>query len=447
MEFFDYQIEGGRFLARVKRGLLADKPRVGKTGSMIHAADVAGAEDVLEITTGSARRDHAKAWRGFQKIKRKVTPIYSVHDDIPTSGVVITSWSLATGALRQRLQWHGWDAIAPDECKRAKEHDSGRTQALYGEKCDGDGGLVEGVPLVFCLDGTPAPNHYGELWPMMRAVMPETILGVNGKPMSRSTFEAKYCRRKNTPFGLGPIIGNKNAEDLKRRLAPRMLRRSLQDVRPGMPEIVYDTLELDAADNLSELKALERDALMVEFKGRLARAENEDEHDAVLAEIEKAIGPHLRRLTGLAKVAPFAAWLKEQFEDGLDKVVVFAWHHEVIDALAKAFPRKCVVIDGRNSPAQRDERRDAFMKDHKVFGCIGQIIATGEAIDLSAADQVIFIEADWVPGNNDQCAHRVVNVNKSVSTLARFASLPGSIDSDIQSTNARKARDLSRLFS
>ena len=43
MDLFPYQVEGAKFLATVKRGLLADKPRVGKTGSMIGAADIAGA--------------------------------------------------------------------------------------------------------------------------------------------------------------------------------------------------------------------------------------------------------------------------------------------------------------------------------------------------------------------------------------------------------------------
>lgn len=447
MDLFPYQIEGARFLATVKRGLLADKPRVGKTGSAIGAADVTGAEDILEITTGSARRDHVKAWREMQKQKRKVTAIYSASDDIPNSGVIITSWSLATGALFKRLKWHGFDAIIPDECKRAKEADSGRTKALFGEKCDGDGGLIEDVELIWLLDGTPAPNHYGELWPMMRAVMPETILNASGKPLSRSGFELKYCKFASSGFGRGPIIGNKNAADLKRRLGPRMLRRTLQDVRPGMPEIVYDTLELDASDNLAELKSLERDGIVVEFKERLDAARSDEETDAIMAEIESALGPRLRRLTGLAKVGPLAVWLKDQFDDGLEKIVVFAWHIDVIEALAKVFPGKCVVIHGSTMPAARDARKTAFMEDPDVRGCIGQILAAGEAIDLSVADQVVFIEADYVPGNNEQCAYRVVNVNKMVAALARFASLPGSIDDRIQRINVRKVKDLKRLFS
>lgn len=447
MQLFPYQIEGAAFLARVGRGLLADKPRVGKTGSVIGAADKAGAEDILEITTGSARRDHAKAWLGFQKQKRKVTPIYSVHDELPTSGVIITSWTLACGPLRQKLLWHGFDAVVPDECKRAKEHDTARTQALFGEKCDGDGGLIQGVPLVWCLDGTPAPNHYGELWPMMRAVMPETILGPSGNPMSRTTFETKYCRRRQTPMGQGPIIGNKNAEDLKRRLGPRMLRRSLQDVRADMPATVYDTLELDAHDNLAELKELERNEIMNAYRRRLDAAATEDDREAILDEIEENIGPRLRRLTGLAKVGPLVDWLKDQFADGMEKIVIFAWHHDVIDAMAKAFPGKCVKIDGRTSAKQRDFNKDLFQTHPQVRGVIGQVLATGEAIDLSAADEVIMLEASWVPGENEQCSQRVVNINKPVATLCRFASLSGSIDEDIQANNARKVRDLVKVFS
>lgn len=445
-ELFPYQVEGAKFLAGKRRALLADKPRVGKTPAAVGAADIVGAEDILEITTGSARRDHARIWRTFQTIKRQVTPIYSLADRLPTSGVIIVSWSIgASKEFKEKLKWHGFDVVIPDESHRAKNKDAERTKVLYGEKCDGDGGIVEGIDNVWPLSGTPAPNHYGELWTMLRALMPETILGVNGRPMSYSTFTDKFCRMKSNGFDY-KITGSRNHKDLKARIGDRMLRRTLQDVRPDVPDVLYDTLEVDASDELAELKALEREDFMVEMRGRLRAAQDEDERQIVLDEIERKVGARLRRLTGLAKVPAVAEWLAEQFEDGLDKIVIFAVHHDVIDKIAKLFPGSCVTIDGRTSAAQRDARKDRFMRDPKMRGCIGQIQATGEAIDLSAADQTLFIESSYVPGENNQAALRVVNVNKAVATLARFVSLPGSIDEDIQRAVMRKTADIAKLF-
>ena len=47
------QIDGALFLAKTGRALLADEPRVGKTGAAILAADYELAEKLLIVTTTS----------------------------------------------------------------------------------------------------------------------------------------------------------------------------------------------------------------------------------------------------------------------------------------------------------------------------------------------------------------------------------------------------------
>jgi hypothetical protein len=77
---------------------------------------------------------------------------------------------------------------------------------------------------------------------------------------------------------------------------------------------------------------------------------------------------------------------------------------------------------------------------------IGQIVAAGTNIDLSVADEALFVEASWVPGENAQAAARLQNVNKNRPITATFVALADSIDERIQTTLRRKTKDLTALF-
>ena len=67
-----HQEIGARFLSDRKAALLADAPRVGKTGSAILAADDILAQRILTITTASGRAvwDHGvKHWSTYDRTK------------------------------------------------------------------------------------------------------------------------------------------------------------------------------------------------------------------------------------------------------------------------------------------------------------------------------------------------------------------------------------------
>lgn len=435
-QLLPHQVVAADFLAARKTALLADGMRVGKTPAAIGGADLIGAHNVLWLTRGAARPDHARAWKRFQTIDRPIT-VLEGRNDRPTEGVNVVSYDLAAGALLEPLRRH-YDLVVLDESHRCKTRDAKRTKAVYGEKIDGTG-LAACAPTVWCLSGTPAPNHPGELWPMLHALMPNAIPQKHKPaPMRYWSFVDRFCKTEQDYLGHVKITGGKNLKILKQLLAPYVLRRRLEDVMADVPRLMVDTLALSGKLKLPAGADIDLEAVNKAL----------DEHGvAGLAKIEQRAAV-LRRLTGLAKVDPMAAWVDERLEDNDDKVVLMAHHVEVVEQLMaglKAF--NPVALYGGANAAQKREAVPTFMNDPACRVFIGNSDSAGEAIDLSVADELVMVESSWVPGINEQACMRVVNLAKKRPTLARFAMLAGSYDEKVAEACARKVSTIAELFS
>jgi len=447
-QLFPYQLEGARFLAERKGALLADEPRVGKTWPAIVASDFVCAENVLWITKGSARADHRRAWQKVQVLNRPVASIYSGADRLPDYGVIVISYDLATGPFFEALRPRRLDSIVLDEAHRVKNLDARRTQRILGKKAQLLGGLAERAEYGWALTGTPFPNNYAEIYPVARALFPDALHTPKGI-MNYHQFEQRFCVLRDNGFGL-KIVGNKNAAELHDRLAPYMLRRKFTEVWPDASQPAFEQLYLDAQLNLDELTAVEKTELLVEFAPMLKRAQDAGDTgrvDDIMRHIESKIGPKLQRLTGEAKALPLAEWVSDQIEGGIGKVVVFAWHRSVITALEGALRRhNPVTIDGRTTGKQKDARQQRFMYDPRCAVAIGQVIAAGEAIDLSAADILVFCESSWAPGDMEQAWRRILNVGKKCPLSVYFGTLADSIDEQIQAALVRKTQDIVKVL-
>lgn len=439
-QFYPYQIDGGRFLASRKAALLADAPRVGKTGSIIHGADLIGAQSVLWLTRGAGRVEHARAWREFQRQARSVRPVLA-SADLDDSDVIVTSYSLASGALKKKLEERTFDLVALDECHLLKNRDARRTGAVLGN--DDTPGFIRKARAAWAASGTPAPNHYGEMYPLIRALFPEMLLKDDMRFMSYGAFTSKFCRWEHGHFG-SRIVGSRGHAELRALLEPHYLRRTMAEVMADVPPIRTDVLLLSSREAVSAVLAAETDKVFADILSRLKGVREED-HAALLAEAANKVDKAVLRHTAMAKVLPLAEWITEQ---SLPKLVVFGWFVEPLNELVKALTGLCmkpVHVDGSTPANRRAQLVEKFQSgDANVF--VGQIEAAGEAINLSAADTVVFLDSAWVPGKNEQAMLRVVNTEKKVPTEALFATVEGSQDEHVQRTWARKASEISKVF-
>jgi len=426
---FPYQVEGAQWLATVGRGLLADDPGLGKTAQAIIAAAKVGARKRLVLCPASV----VENWR--REIKRFD---WKGHDEHLWR---VESYDMARGRNFEILLRTGYDLVICDEAHMLKTRNTKRTQAVFGEKCDGVGGLIEKAEYVFLLTGTPMPGNPSELWPMLRAVMPDAIKGLKtGKPVAYWPFAMRYCKMERNYLGHDVITGGKNLPELRERMRPFVLRRKKADVLKDLPPIRFDVLPLTGKITIPPDMAAE----VSEQMRAVQRALDDGGIDAL-----KAIAPHvatLRRLTGAAKVAPVVEWVRDQLDGGMEKIVLFAQHREVVWNLSLALTKqtRVALVDGGTTDRQAQVDKFQNAPDCRVF--VGQIQAAGTGITLTAASDLVFVESDWTPSNNEQAAMRIHRIGQKNACTVRFATIAGSIDEQIQKACARKLEDIRALF-
>jgi len=393
-----YQEVGRDFLAARRHALLADQMRVGKTPQAILAADKVSAQNVLVLCPAIATYQWRAEWAAWSP-ERPPAFILGREAPIHFRGVVIASYNRGMQHL-EALCKQRWDVFIPDEAHYAKNPEAGRTKMVYGK-----GGLGWASDRIWALTGTPTPNHAGEVWPMLRAY------GV--VKMTYLEFISYFCYYD---WQQQRVLGNKlsTLSELRALMASVVLRRTRKEVAPEMPEIGYSFLNLAPVAGV-DLPSEDLSAI--------------DEEDRIA--VTSAMVPGL------------AAEIIEQISLGTyAQTVVFGYHIAPLEQLRQRLHAAGIsaeLLTGRTTPAQRQQIQ-AMFRAGAIQVVIGQIIAAGVAIDLSAASHGYLLEMDWVPGNNEQAASRMVNLQTREPVTVDVVTWPGTVLDAVQRTLLRKVQ-------
>lgn len=454
LELEPYQEDCRDWLAGVSRRLLAGDPGVGKTPIGVAVCDKLNAQRVLVLCPAIALevwRRHFLAW------SNRALPIVIVRgaDDLRSGpGVFILSYTLA--ALRRDIGMmvkggELFDVMLLDEAHALKNSGSGRTREVYGDYArGGPDSYVIRARHVYALTGSPTPNHAGELYTHLRALAPELIRINTGQPMDEYTFLRRYTHGVEAPEGWR-VSGNKNAMELRERIKPFIKRVTKKQAfgAKGWVEPLVATYPLPDmvlpkgfrptfTPGLHELAFQHGEGLISDDEFMLG-ARNQ------MGEFAR-----LRHETGLAKVEGVAQLVENDLAARHDeKIVVFAWHLDVIDGIANQLSRRgyCpMVVVGATPQAERTKYVDVFQTRPERRVIIVQMAAGGHAITLTASHNVIIVEPDPVPENNRQPISRCDRFGQTERVLARLVSIPGTIDDRIAEICARKIRDISFLI-
>ena len=227
-----------------------------------------------------------------------------------------------------------------------------------------------------------------------------------------------------------------------------MIRRLKADVLKELPAKRRQLITLSASGYREVLKAEEQTTSSIEA---------DTEELELLRDMAEVTGDHIayedavRRIRDRRKVAfeemslvrhqtavakaPAVAEHVLGLLDSVDKVVVMAHHHDVVDSLTEELAEHGVVsLTGRDNQTDRQSAVDRFQNDPDIHVFIGSIQAAGVGITLTAASTVVFAELDWVPGNMSQAEDRCHRIGQTDSVLVQHVVLDGSIDARLART-------------
>lgn len=441
-----FQKTGVEFLASRTTAYLADEMGAGKTVQTIRALDTVYDWPVLIICPAIARGHWAREIAKWSVFSPDVYVVETSQDTALCTGVNIVSFNLAIGPDHVELLAQPWGCVVIDEAHYLKSARAKRTKIILKK-------TVRQARRVWCLSGTPAPNHAGELYPIVATLFPGALTDVK---KGYDGFVRRFCKGYNDGFSFR-ITGSKNIPLLRSLLKPYLLRRLKKDVTT-LPELEYRHYAVDAGQIaytawFPEHRFGEVDDVIT----RVRKQEDIVESVFNQATFKKDTIPSLdglgdgivtwRRWTGLAKVHSGIRYCDWLFERGVKKLVVMCWHRDVIKEVVRLMPNRGATALWGGTPAKkRDKIIWKFQNDYKMQVVVCQIAAAGIAIDLTAAHHIVFFETDWVPGNNAQAVMRCHRLGQEKKVVAHFLSLRNSVDQKISRAVERKTRELVELF-
>lgn len=427
-----------------KHSLVGDEPGLGKTPIAIVIANEMRAKRVLVVCPASIRYQWERRiveWSTMNRsyrvpngfVYRIMSSSLGVHRD---AAWTVISWDLVRSPFLRRALLEGkFDLMILDEVHYAKTPSSGRTRAVFGNRAmpdpDGLAPLLDASERCVALTGTPLPNRPREAYTLLRGLAWDAIDWASERAFNERFNPIRREKTDDGRFYLDERVGRQG--ELQNRLRANLMVRHLKrDVMKQLQLPVYDLIQLE--ETAAVRAALQAEKLLdidpESLKGKDA---------AVLGEIAT-----VRRLMGVAMAPQITTYLDMLLNGGDDKLVVFAWHIEVLDILQRALVKaewNPIRIDGSDSGRSKDDKVRLFIREPKHHILIGNMLSMGTGTDglQEVSTHGLIAEPDWVFGNNVQAFDRLDRGGQRGQVQGDIFVVPGSIAERVLASALRKA--------
>ena len=415
---FRHQCSGVAFLLSRRRAILADDMGLGKTRTSIVAAREQSPDGpFLVICPASLKRN----WEREIHMIEPGASVAIVDKEVPAEP---SRWTVVNydrlGRHKEALLGVGARVVIVDEAHyvRNKSARTGHTLALTE---------ADGVEAVYMLSGTPITNRPRDLF---------NLLKIAHHPVANNwfSFTKRYCAAYDNGYGL-VTDGASNIEELAQLVAGKMLRRAKSEVL-DLPEKVRTWFPLELPTK--RVNGLEDHAL--DYLSRNA-ARSGPTWITFLSMLNKA-----RHQLALAKATPTADFVTDLVEAG-QKVVIFTGYKGVVDTMRERFGDTAVVLTGDTPLDARQVAVDRFQADPSIRVFIGNIMAAGTGITLTAGDHVVFNDLDWVPANHWQAEDRIHRIGRTSTAYVTYMYTPDTLDVFVAQLLEQKAELVARIES
>ncbi len=462
-KLFPYQEEGVlRLIGMGGSGLLADEPGLGKTAQAIRVCDhFEDVRRVLVVCPASLKINWQREWKMWSQKSRAVGVAFS--DKVPSADVVIVNYDIVD-RNGQTLTELVWDMTICDEAHMLRNPGAKRTQRVLGLGCQGVrtkrkllltgtpllARPIELYPLLWWLDpkGWGTYEQFGERYCgdterviVIRKGHRDNYKVVTAVQYPKTYWDLVIKPKLVKPFPqirvIGKYQGAKNLGELSRRIAPFMVRRTKEEVLPQLPEKIRQVIEIDPDDAALAILCREHDLWRRLRQYAAKEGKSSDWKDVVRNPKNQDIISVTRQELVKTKV-PLVLEFVERALDSGEKLVVFGYHIEPLKLLKEKLGDKAVMFTGQTAQSKRQEFVDRFQSDPTCSVFIGQYVAAGVGLTLTASRHVLFIEPDWTPAIMEQAEDRVHRISQTRGVLCQYLVYADSIEAEVVRAAVKK---------
>jgi hypothetical protein len=407
----DYQITGFRWMqflaAHGLHGILADDMGLGKTMQTLahlltekESGRTQGLPCLVVAPTSVVPNWRAEALKFAPSLRILVltgADRTKYFPSIPHADVVLTSFALLQRDA-EKLAKQPFHLVILDEAQYIKNPRAQVAQAAC--KLQARHRL--------CLSGTPVENHLGELWSLMRFLMPG-FLG------SEKSFNANFrkCIEKQ-----GDEV---KFDALKRRMAPLILRRTKDQVAKELPPKTTLVHFIELHTPQKDLYETIRATMDKRVRDAIASRGIEQSQilflDALLKLRQLCCHPSLlpdefsNKITASAKLDFLTELLATLLEEGR-RILLFSQFTSMLAIIEKHLQQKKIpylILTG--SSKNRGELVEQFQTG-KIPLFLISLKAGGTGLNLTAADTVIHYDPWWNPAAEAQATDRAYRIGQ-----------------------------------
>lgn len=439
-ELRPYQLTGFhwmRFLAdHSLHGILADDMGLGKTiQTLAHIlaekdSGRSGKKPALVIAPTSVvpnwLAESAKFTPSLNVLVLQGSKRRKLFNTIPHADLVLTSFALLQRdiELLKKVDFH---LVVLDEAQYIKNPTAKVAKAAYEIKST----------TRLCLSGTPVENHLGELWSLMRFLIPG-FLG------TQKAFRASFQN---------PIEKEEDEERqqlLKERLAPLILRRTKDQVAPELPPKTILTHPIDLTTEQKDLYETVRATMDKRVRDAItARGLQQSRMvflDALLKLRQICCEPRLLKESAAtsepipsAKLNYFTDLVDTLLEEGR-RILVFSQFTSMLALIEKELNQRGIpylILTG--SSKDRGALVEKFQSGTIPLFLIS-LKAGGTGLNLTAADTVIHYDPWWNPAAEAQANDRAYRIGQKNPVFVHKLICTGTVEERIQALQASKTQ-------
>lgn len=412
LEPYEYQLYGVRYALDHQRCIFGDQPGLGKTLQAICTVVKAHKEahiygdtfPVLVICPAALKVNWQREFKKFAGINAVILDdknrdcwerLYELRrsDGDSYAPVFITNYEslkkfFVTGIkdhARMTLRSIVFDervklfkSVIIDESHKCKS--SKTQQSKYVE------GICKGKRWIFALTGTPVVNNNTDLIQQLK------ILGRLDDFGGYKQFVARYCD--------GPKQSS-NLRELNYRLwICCFFRREKAKVLTQLPDKMRQYITCDIT-NRKEYDDAEND--VIKYLRQYKNASDDRVARAMRGQVMVKMGI-LKQIAAKGKIKAVSEFIHDII-DGGEKLIMFAYLKDVVDALKNEFP-DAVTVTGSDDIKAKQNSVDRFQNDPECKLIILNYKSGGTGLTLTASSRVGFIEFPWTYSDCEQAEDR-----------------------------------------